>query len=142
MRKVFALLIFMLCANFIFAQKTVRGVIIQGDAYYDATYTQGNLSERLVNGVSILFGAITWGGSTETSCAESRNVCKIIKAVKIEASVPFPARPDGLILSYTPTNLFIGFDRAKINTLFTQTGDKITVKSAFALVPEVSMPSG
>lgn len=41
------------------------------------TYSQGFREEVVVNGVNILWGAISWGGSTSLKCNPGNSICKI-----------------------------------------------------------------
>lgn len=47
------------------------------------TYSEGCMSTYVVNGTSILWGAISWGGSTQITCSAGCSFCKVETVISI-----------------------------------------------------------
>lgn len=72
-------LITVLVSNCVIGQqaKTKPFTITAGGFTVTGTYYEGTLRLRTVNGTSILWGMITWGGSSVRDCLPSSNVCML-----------------------------------------------------------------
>jgi len=72
-------LITVLVSNCVIGQqaKTKPFTVTLGGITISGTYYEGNLRLSTVNGTSILWGMITWGGSSVRDCFPSTNICMV-----------------------------------------------------------------
>lgn len=60
------------------------------------TYSEGYLNQTVVNGTSILWGLISWGGSTQTTCNPGSAICRIEQIFSVQVNKTITNAENGL----------------------------------------------
>ncbi|MCX6319292.1 MAG: hypothetical protein NTW29_18595 [Bacteroidetes bacterium] len=118
------------------------------------TYSEGFLNQTVVNGTSILWGLISWGGSTQTTCSPGSAVCRIEQIFSVQVNRTITSPENGLksfdmganndlynpvVIGEKDGNLTFAVDLTKVSASSRSRyeSDEWVLERSFVLTPDV-----